>query len=759
VVRHIDRNGDTDEDEATPLILGKRLRNDFPQLEKSALTIYEGGGTFIVDPDKQMDTPKKLRFKKGITYADPEFYEIFNFPWLLGDYKKVLSEPNSAALTESAAKKLFGVNNGDYAGILGRSLKLNNNLLITVKGIIKDIPANTDLPFEAVISSVTHYNNSDKEDYETWNHSSSTVNYYVLLREGVTKKDFEDRLEEMSQKELPQLNNIKTGFKLQPLSDIHFSSILNNYNYRTINKNSLLALGIIAGLLILAACINFINLATAQAVKRSKEVGIKKTLGAGNASLFSYFMWETAIIVFSSALLSIVVAEIFAARIFNLLNVELEYHSLADYQALGFLAGLSIVTAVIAGSYPALLMAKSAPIKAMKGGLSGGSNSKGLFLRRSLVVTQFVISQGLIIGALVIGGQINLFKNKDIGYDKDLIVITTLPEGGYKQSRYLREQFSALPNVKSVTVSLNPPSGVTGRWGTVLYPADNPNLPIRTDMKVADENFIKTYNLKLLAGREITEADGFDNVIINEAMMRKAGIKSPDEAIGYTFAYDDSVKLHVAGVVKDFYLRSLLQGSIEPMMIFNAKGDLEELFYTVGIKLKEYGSKNEMQETVAGIQKIWEAAFPTEIFDYSYLDEYLFQYYRNEERMSNIILSFTLIAVLIGCIGLYGLISFIAAQKTKEIGVRKVLGASTAGIVGLLSKEFLVLIGISFVITWPLSYYLMSKWLEGYPNRISLGPWIFALAAFITLAIAALTISYQAVKAATANPVKSLKYE
>jgi ABC-type antimicrobial peptide transport system permease subunit len=277
-------------------------------------------------------------------------------------------------------------------------------------------------------------------------------------------------------------------------------------------------------------------------------------------------------------------------------------------------------------------------------------------------------------------------------------------------------------------------------------------------MKVADENFIKTYNLKLIAGRDINEADGVDNIIINEGMMRKIGIKNPDDALGFAFRYNDTT-VHVAGVVKDFYLRSLLRGDIEPMMIFNAKADYEEILSIFGIKLKEYGSKEEMQKTIAGIQKIWETAYPTEIFDYSFLDEFLFQYYQNEERTSNIILSFTLIAVLIGCIGLYGLISFIAAQKTKEIGVRKVLGASTAGIVGLLSKEFLALIGISFVITWPLSYYLMNKWLEDYPNRISLGPWIFASAALITLAVAAFTISYQAIKAASANPVKSLKYE
>ncbi|HEX2982488.1 MAG TPA: FtsX-like permease family protein, partial [Ignavibacteriales bacterium] len=564
----------------------------------------------------------------------------------------------------------------------------------------------------------------------------------------------------MAEKELPQIPNVKTGFKLQPLSDLHYNAKLRNYNFRVINKNVLFALGLIAALVIIAACINFINLSTAQAVKRSKEAGIKKTLGAGGFSLFSYFMTEVAVIVFSSAVLSIVIAELLTPYLSQVLDLKIEFNSYTDYQSLGFLLALSAVVIFIAGFYPSFLMSKSAPIASLKGGLTGGGNKSGLLLRRSLVVAQFVISQALIIGALVIGKQMEFFKNKDLGYDKDLIISTSLPEEGYKQKDYYIERLNSLPNVKSVSAALNPPSGVSSRWGTVVNPENDPDMPIRADMKPADINYVKTYNLKLLAGRDIRETDGFDRVVINESMMRKIGINNPNEALGFRLLYDDSLALEVVGVLKNFYLRSLLREKIEPMILFNAENsDLADFYANVGIKLKHYGSKEEMENTIKGIHLAYESAYPAEVFEYEFLDQALLKYYSDEERMSHIIRFFMSISVLIGCIGLYGLISFIAAQKTKEIGIRKVLGASVTGIVGLLSKEFIVLLGVSFVISWPAAYYLINKWLEDYPQRIDVGFGIFAAAAGIAIIISAATISYQAVKAATVNPVKSLKYE
>lgn len=339
-------------------------------------------------------------------------------------------------------------------------------------------------------------------------------------------------------------------------------------------------------------------------------------------------------------------------------------------------------------------------------------------------------------------------------------MLVDIPNGGLKQRDYLYNSFANLPNVKETSFSFNPPTNLGASWNTTFYPNGNEDKEMQIEVKPIDAKFIGMYGLKLIAGRNFTPADSLDRIIVNEALLRKAGIPNAQAAIGTKAVIGiKNINAEIIGVVKDFYLADLRQ-EIYPMTMFHLTPD-QNFFGTAlaNIQLKKFGSKEEVQNTIKAVQKIWEGSFPEEIFENRFLDEAIYKQYSDEERISGTIKFFTLIAVLIGCIGLYGLITFMAAQRTKEIGVRKVLGASTSGLATLLSKEFLALIGISFIIAWPLSYYYMSGWLESYPERITLGLGIFVPAALITLVVSMATISYRTVKTASANPVESLKYE
>ncbi|HEX3072470.1 MAG TPA: FtsX-like permease family protein, partial [Ignavibacteriales bacterium] len=430
-----------------------------------------------------------------------------------------------------------------------------------------------------------------------------------------------------------------------------------------------------------------------------------------------------------------------------------------DFQAALFLLGLTAATILAAGIYPSALMSKSAPVKAIRGELKGGGVKSGLWLRRSLVTFQFVLSQALIVCVLVISGQIDFIRSKDLGFNKERVLFFDLPDDGVKSKDFIQNSLASVPGVKEASFSLNPPSADGGIWNMAASPENGIDSEIDMEFKPVDENYIKMYGLNLLAGRNLTPTEDPSHIIINETLMKQTGITDPQKALGFSFYRKDPDKrMEVIGVVKDFYSGTLRQ-EIRPLALASINPPNNELGIIANVKLNEFASAQEMQKALKDIQKIWETSFPSDIYSMHFLDETIDGYYKSEEREANIIRFFTVIAVLIGCIGLYGLISFIAAQKTKEIGVRKVLGASVAGITALLSNEFLVLLGISFTIAWPLSYYYMSKWLERYPERISLGFGIFIPAALIAFVISAATISYRALKAASANPVESLKYE
>ncbi|HEX2984888.1 MAG TPA: ABC transporter permease, partial [Ignavibacteriales bacterium] len=625
VCMEVTRRGATNRSGSTPLALKQVLEEKFPQIEKSSTVFYEHERVFIVDPENTEGSIKKFKQELGTAYVQPSFYDMFDFKWAIGDYKKVLSEPNSAAISKSIAEKFFGVTEGHYRDVIGRTMKMNNSILLTVNGVIENPPANSDFPFEIVISQITHYNNN-KDEYNQWGSVYSATNNYVLLKKGVPQKELEARLTWMAKEYYGSDPGAKVNFFPQPLSDLHFSGELSNYNFRTIGKNTLFALALIAAFLILTACINFINLSTAQAVNRSKEAGVKKTLGAGMGSLFSYFMWEIALIVFFSMALSVAMGELLAPYVAEKLEFNIEYNSLTDYQAFGFLFLLSIVVIFIAGTYPSFIMSRISPIKALHGGLSGG-NKSGLFLRRSLVVFQFVLSQVLIIGVLVITGQIEFFRTKDVGFDKELTVLAYMPDGGYKQRDYLYNSLKSLPEVKEASFSFNPPSAVGGSMNTILLPENAEDNGIQAETKPVDDKYLGLYGLKLLAGRNFMPTDNPGCIVINETFMKKVGIKNPQEAIGFKFYRGNrQFSFEVIGVVKDFYTQSLSE-EIIPVALFKIQPPFDSFNLMIGIKLNKFSSEAGTQNALKEINKILESAFPADICEVRFLDQALYEYY------------------------------------------------------------------------------------------------------------------------------------
>ncbi|HEX2982487.1 MAG TPA: ABC transporter permease [Ignavibacteriales bacterium] len=635
VCMRVERGDKVNKNGATPFALQRDLEDRFPQIEKSALVFARWGSVFIVAPDKDKGEVKKFQLLSGAAFVQPSFYEIFDFKWIAGDYKKVLSEPRSAAISKSIAEKYFGVSEGHYADVIGRRMTLNNIMHITVGGVIDDPPENSDFPFQVVIAQTTHANNNSAL-YDDWQKINHRVNTYILLKKGANPADMDARLAAFAKDKYAGNPAVKAAFFLQPLSDLHFNGSLMNYSYRIIDKKILYALGLIALFLMLTACVNFINLSTALAAKRSKEVGIKKTLGAGRSSIFSYLMSEASIIVLLAAVISVMLTEVAVPFLSRALKMNIEFNSLTDYRAALFLAALSVLTVITAGVYPSLFISGSAPVKAIRGEIQGGGARSGLLLRRSLVVFQFVLSQALIVCVLVISGQINFIHAQDLGFDRENVLFFGLPDDGEKSKDFIYNSLLNVNGVKEVSFSLNPPSADGGVWNTAASPENDRDSEIGMEFKPIDENYIKMYGLTLLAGRNITANEDPGHIIINETMMKQAGITDPQKALGFSFyrKYPDR-RMEVIGVVKDFYSGTLRQ-EIRPLALASINPPNNEFGIMANVKLSKFSSAKAMQNALSNIQKIWETSFPAEIYTMYFLDETIEGYYSGEERMANI---------------------------------------------------------------------------------------------------------------------------
>ncbi|WP_214073173.1 ABC transporter permease [Mucilaginibacter sp. dw_454] len=734
--------------EGTPYPITAALRADFPQVKLAALnTAYNSQFTVPANANNFGADNKKFVEEIGVMFMQPQFFDIFKYKWLSGD-ASVLNAPNMVVVDRSTAKKYFG----DWQSATGRVIKMDNQINLKVAGVIEDVPGNSDLPLKVLVSYATlkthlHEYNAD----DSWNTVSSNHQVFMLLPANATVSNLNAQLKVFTKKHYGGNDNDHKVHFLQALSDLHYNTRFgNSLGDHITNKATIRTLSLIAVLIILMASINFINLSTAQSVGRSKEVGIRKVLGSSRAQLIKQSLGETTLIVLFALLIAIAIAKLALPFLKNIASVPDDI-SLFSIGSLLFLLTTTLVIVLISGIYPALVVSGFRPVLALKNKITAASVG-GVPLRRVLVVAQFSISQLLIIGTIVAVRQMNYINSADLGFNKEAILVIpgSTDSVSLQKSAPFKAQLLQTPGVKNVTFTADQPSS-QNNWTTNFYFDHNTtDKNYQTSLKFGDADYFKTFGLRFKAGHAYTQSDTTNGVVINETFAQKVGVHDYNSIIGKSVKLGNGQWRPIVGVVEDFKTNTM-RDAVRPIVLVQNKKQQG----IVAVKL----STSNFAGTVASVQKQWEHTYSDYAYSGYFLDQNIAEFYKQENQLALVYKIFAMIAVFISCLGLYGLVSFMVVQRTKEVGVRKVLGASVSSIVYLFSKEFMLLITISFIIATPIAYYMMNSWLQNFVFRIPLSVGVFVLAIVSSMLVAWLTVGYKAVKAALATPVKSLRSE
>ena len=722
----------------TPSPMGKALHDDYAFADKIARVRVWGSPLVSVTAGKDIH---KFVEPQGLAMADPEFFDIFNFPLLKGD-KSSLANPNTALITEKLAHKYFPGQDP-----IGKVLRIENSLNFTVTGILKDLPPNTDRSQEIYVPFVNLKDlDSSLAGPNSWSGINNNMQCFLLLKPGVTPASVENLFPAFMDKYYAGTRGLKVyKFKLQPLSDIHFNANYSGY----VEKKYIWALGLIGLFLIITACVNFINLATAQALTRSKEVGIRKVLGSMRLQLFWQFIAETSLIALFATILAFCLAQQAIPYVNQLLEINLNVSIIKDAWLGIFLLLLLTGVTFFAGSYPGLVLAGFQPVLALKGKLNQ-QHIGGFSLRRALVIVQFTISQLLIISTIVIAGQIHYSRQTDMGFTKDAIVLLPVPSIHRPKMDHLRRGLEAMTGVEKTTLCFTPPASSDNDLTGFRYNNEAKQEPFNINDKNADDQYLPTFGLTLVAGRNYFRSDSSHEFLVNETLVHKLNISSPQDVIGKSIALEGGPSGTIVGVVKDFHNYSF-KGGISPVCI---SPDYNRYSYcAVKLNMARAGS------LLPAFEKLWNDTYPEYNYTYRFMDDSIAEFYQTETILLKLIEVFAAIAIFIGCLGLYGMVSFMAVQKTKEIGVRKVLGAGVPDILWIFGKEFSRLLILAFLVAAPIGGWFMHRWLEDFVYRIPLNAQIFILSLASTFVIAILTIGYRTLRSALANPVKSLRAE
>ncbi|MEZ4960950.1 MAG: FtsX-like permease family protein [Saprospiraceae bacterium] len=725
-----------------PCPLSQALREEVPQIEKVGEFYHLDNILLSTEINGEW---KKLKYDDlDGSYVSPEIFEIFDFKWIAGNPAS-FSQPNKIALRQKQAKALFGDSDP-----MGKMVKVNNEVDATVVGILADGPENSDF-YKAAYISQASYAALHKDRMEAWYSVGSGNQIILTLPEGTDLQNVNAQLTALADKYHPDEkgkgpNGGNTyNHVVQPLADVHFNP---DYDGQ-VEKSLMWALSLVGLFLIFTACINFVNLATAQALGRSKEVGIRKVVGGNRSQLFGQFMMETGAIVFLAIVLAAAIINPILPVVREMTMSNISFNLLENSNLWFFLLAVFFGVTLLSGTYPALVLAGFKPVSAIKGKITtqtlGGFN-----VRRALVVAQFAISQLLIIGVAVMSMQTNFLKNMDLGYNKEAIVVVNLPKGSDQNFHTLENQLRGVKGVEQLSFSQTTATSNNQNYSHFTF--DNREKVEEWQMLIrpADSHFLDTYGLSLVAGSRLPESDSVRGFLVNEAFVEKIGLGSPEEAIGKSFSTWGE-KAPIVGVLKNFYANPAGRSGFEPMCMMA----MPSSFRTVNLKV----STANVPETLAGVEKVWTGLFPQDFYDYQFFDERVEKFYRLESILLGLIRTFCGVALFIGCLGLFGLVTFLIARRRKEIGVRKVLGASDVSILGLFGKEFVRLVLIAFAIAAPLGYFAMSAFLAGYQNAIQLGFGTFLFAIAVSVGIAALTVGWHSWLAARANPVESLRSE
>jgi len=713
---------------------GPNIKNDFPEVE--AYTRISGGSFLVRKGD--------IKFQEEATaFADSSLFRVFDFKLIKGDAKTALKDQLSIVFTEKAAKKYFGDTDP-----IGQTLLLSGEgLPAIVTGVMENIPENSQIKADMFVSMSTLTQRFNKGLDEQWGNFGAST--YLLLKPGTTGKALEKKfpafMKNRAGKLMTELNMHYT-LLLEPLRDVHLLSTRGSAEPGSMNN--VYVFSVVAIFILLIACINFVNLTTARSVERAKEVGIRKVVGAPRALLARQFISESILLCLIAFVFAFVLSAALIPLFNNLAGKIISEGIFSNWPFIGLLFLSAILIGIVAGSYPALVLSSFEPVVVLKGRFT--TSVKGILLRKGLVTVQFGISIALIIATMVVYTQMSFMRNRDLGFTKDQMMVVN-SEGDPKKNAF-KESLNDLSGVKSTAVSSSVPGGGNpGAYSEIENKSGDLQVA-NLDLYFVDFDYIPQFNLKMVAGRAFSKEFGTDTtqaMVINEAAAKLFGYSSADQAIGRRFKQWGR-EGKIVGVVKDFHFRAL-QEKIKPltMRIEPRQSDL------VSIKI----DGGNIKEAVAAIETKWKSAMPDRPFSYYFMDEFFDRQYRSEERFEKLFFNFAILAIFISCLGLLGLASYSTTQRTKEIGVRKVMGASIGSIVGLLSKDFLKLVLIAFLIASPIAYYGMYRWLENFAYKTDIQWWVFVAAAVLSTVIAFATVSYQSIKAALMNPVKSLRSE
>ena len=721
-------------DAGAPHHLDEIMEEEFSEIEKTAVA-------YKLNPQQvQLEINNKFTRERNIAFVTPSFFQIFNFEWIAGRPERSLSEPGQVVIDEEVAEKYF---RGDA---MGKRILLNNKFDLVVSGIVKKIPVNTDYPVSLAVSHATYAQSSEyKEQYEP--SRSSLYQVFVKLREGASAEQVNARFPAMVEKYLDKETAEKyLTHKLQPIDEWHFSTEVDNFAERSVSREAMTSLGLVGIFLLITACINFVNLTTAQAVKRSKEVGVRKVLGSSRTQLIGQFMGETALLTFVSILISYLFAANLLPFLSSLLGLPLDFSMMNDPATWLYLLLIGMTVSILAGFYPAIVLSAFRPVSTLKNNFSARGSS-GLMLRKGLIIFQFGLSQLLIICTVVVLSQMHYFNSASVGFEKEAILTVNLPESDAQAVETIRNQLSRESSVKEVSFSLNTPAATMNKYWT-YFGHESLEDEGMSEIKFIDEQFLGFYDIPLLAGRNVLQSDSTE-MLVNEAFLKEIGINKPEDALGELVSFYGT-EGEIVGVIQDFHSLSLKE-RIPPLMLLHSPGN----FQNASVKI----SMAQAQDAIAAVEEQWMQHFPEYYFSYKFLDDDMATMYEQERKTSRLLLIFSLVAIFIGCLGLYGLINFMAVQKEKEVGIRKVLGGSVTHIVYIFTRDFVILLGTAFLLAAPLGYYFMQQWLNDFTYSISMEWWMFVVAALVGLLIAGATVSFRSLQAATANPVKALRSE
>jgi putative ABC transport system permease protein len=764
IVTKIDFPGGTGRNSGVPMPLAKGVKETVSGVAE-ATHFLTANNTNVTVPETGKRGLSTFKQQQDIIYADNDYFKFFDYHWLAGSPASALAEPFQVVLTQSRAKLYFP----DVAPVevVSRHLIYDDSITVTVSGVVEDLNEVTDFTFREFISMGTVERTGLKErwGWGEWSNTNSASQFFVRLMPGVIPATIEKHLAQLRNKHRENADN-KDDMQhfLQPLSDIHFNAEYSTFDIPQAHTPTLYGLLAIAIFLLLIGCINFINLATAQAAQRAKEIGIRKTLGSSRRQLVMQFLGESFLLTLFAVMLSLAFGEVLLGVFRDFIPAGVSHSSVLHVHVWFFLGLLTVAVTLLSGVYPAFVLARFQPASILRNqAFAGSAATRRAWLRKTLTVAQFSIAQFLIIATIVVGKQILFSLNADLGYRRDAIAWFHVPSrfssgqwtGSLNQADSRRfallDRLKEIPEISKISLAGTPPASTSTSSSDLKV--DNGKTVVQTmvEIKNADTNYFNLYEMKLVAGRNLLPSDTTKEYVINETYAKSLGFSRPEEALGHFV--QGRFPQPIAGVLADFHTKST-HAAIKPLA-YSAAANTAYIFHLA----LQSGDPSSWKRALDKSEKAFKDVYPDQDFDAKFFDETIGSFYKAEQNTSRLLNWAAGLAVFISCLGLLGLAIHTTNSRRKEIGVRKVLGASVTGIVSLLSKDFLAVVLVAFVLAAPAGWWAMREWLNDFAYRAAISWWVFALSGALAIFMALLTVSIQAIKAATANPVDSLRNE